>query len=566
LAALRAAWVAAIQANGMRGMTSYQMRSVSGHVDTFARDKLPPVEEWPELRFMLPELQYAPRINVARVLVDDAIAEGHGAKPALYHGTTVWTYDELLEHSCRIAHVLVQDQGLVAGNRVLLMAPNSRQLAAAWLAVVRAGGIAVTVTPLLRAKELGQIASKAHIDLALCDAQTLSEVHGAASATGRLSRVLTWGNGDLETRMGRQPSYFAPVDTAADDVALLAFTSGTTGTPKATMHFHRDVLAMADVVGRHLLKTAPTDVYVGSPPLGFTFGLGALLVFPLRFRGAAAYVEQPTVDGLLEAAERFRATALFTAPTMYRRLIAATRQFNLKRLRHCVSAGEPLSMATSDAWYEATGIRLIDGIGSTEMIHIFIGASGADVRPGATGKPLPGYEAVVLDGDGQPHNLGTGRLAVRGPTGCRYLDDPRQHDYVMNGWNVTGDVYRIDDEGYFWFEARGDDMIVSSGHNIAAPEVEGALLEHPSVRECAVVASPDARRGQIVKAFVVLRAGAFAGQPLVNELQQFVKQRIAPYKYPRAIEFIEALPKTPNGKLQRSALRAAEMDKAVQSG
>jgi 2-aminobenzoate-CoA ligase len=546
-------------------MTSYQMRSSSGHVDTFARDNLPPVEEWPELRFMLPELQYAPRINVARVLLDDAIAEGHGAMPALYQGTTVWTYDELLEHSCRVAHVLVQDQGLVAGNRVLLMAPNSRQLAAAWLAVVRAGGIAVTVTPLLRAKELGQIASKAQIDLALCDAQTLPEVHRAANATGRLSRILTWGNGDLETRMGRQPSHFAPVDTAADDVALLAFTSGTTGTPKATMHFHRDVLAMADVVGRHLLKTAPTDVYVGSPPLGFTFGLGALLVFPLRFRGAAAYVEQPTVDGLLEAAERFRATALFTAPTMYRRLIAATRQFNLKSLRHCVSAGEPLSMATSDAWYEATGIRLIDGIGSTEMIHIFIGASGADVRPGATGKPLPGYEAVVLDGDGQPHNLGTGRLAVRGPTGCRYLDDPRQHDYVKNGWNVTGDVYRIDDEGYFWFEARGDDMIVSSGHNIAAPEVEGALLEHPSVRECAVVGSPDARRGQIVKAFVVLQAGASAGEPLVDELQRFVKQRIAPYKYPRAIEFIEALPKTANGKVQRSALRAAELDKAAQS-
>jgi 2-aminobenzoate-CoA ligase len=542
------------------------MRSSTGHVDTFARDNLPPVEEWPELRFTLPKLQYDPRINVARVLVDEAIAEGHGAKPALYQGNTVWTYDELLEQSCRIAHVLVQDQGLVAGNRVLLMAPNSLQLAAGWLAVVRAGGIAVTVTPLLRARELGQIASKACIDLVLCHAQTLPEVHQAASATGRLGRIVAWGNGDLETRMARQPSRFPPVDTSADDVALLAFTSGTTGTPKATMHFHRDVLVMADVVGRHLLKTAPTDVYVGSPPLGFTFGLGALLVFPLRFRGAAAYVEQPTVDGLLEAAERFRATALFTAPTMYRRLIAVIRQFDLKSLRHCVSAGEPLSKATSDAWYESTGIRLIDGIGSTEMIHIFIGASGADIRPGATGKPLPGYEAVVLDGGGQAHNLGTGRLAVRGPTGCRYLDDPRQRDYVENGWNVTGDVYRIDDEGYFWFEARGDDMIVSSGHNIAAPEVEGALLEHPSVRECAVVGSPDTRRGQIVKAFVVLQAAASADQPLVDELQRFVKQRIAPYKYPRAIEFIEALPKTPNGKVQRSVLRAAERDKAAQPG
>ena len=547
-------------------MTPYQMQSPTGHVDTFARDNLPPVEEWPELRFTLPELQYGPRINIARALVDDAIAEGHGAKPALYQGDTVWTYDDLLEHSCRIAHVLVQDQGLIAGNRVLLMAPNSRQLAAAWLAVVRAGGIAVTVTPMLRAKELGQIASKAHIDLALCDARALPEIHLAASATGRLGRILSWGNGDLETRMARQSPSFAPVDTAADDVALLAFTSGTSGIPKATMHFHRDALVMADVVGRHLLETAPTDVYIGSPPLGFTFGLGALLIFPLRFRGAVAYVEQPTAEGLLDAAERFRATALFTAPTMYRRLIAATRQFDVKSLRQCVSAGEPLPKATSDAWYEATGIRLIDGIGSTEMMHIFIGASGADVRPGATGKPLPGYEAVVLDESGEPHTLGTGRLAVRGPTGCRYLDDPRQRKYVENGWNVTGDVYRIDEEGYFWFEARGDDMIVSAGHNIAAPEVESALLEHPSVRECAVVGSPDPRRGQIVKAFVVLQAGASADQHLVDELQRFVKQRIAPYKYPRAIEFIDALPKTPTDKVRRYVLRAAERDKAARPG
>ena len=538
--------------------TRYHMRSSTGHIDTFAQDSLPPVEEWPEFRFTLPELQYGPRINVARILVDDAIAEGHGAKPALYQGNTVWTYDDLLEQSCRIAHVLVQDLGLVAGNRVLLVAPNSLQLAAAWLAVVRAGGIAITVTPMLRAKELGQIASKAHIDVALCEAGALPEVHQAASATGRLGRVLPWGSGDLETRMARQPSRFPPVDTAADDVALLAFTSGTTGMPKATMHFHRDVLVMADVVGRHLLKTEPMDIYVGSPPLGFTFGLGALLIFPLRFRGAAAYVEQPTVEGLLDAIERFRATALFTAPTMYRRLMTAAGKRDLKSLRNCVSAGEPLPKATSDAWYESTGIRLIDGIGSTEMTHIFIGASGVDIRPGATGKPLPGYEAVVLDGSNQPHKVGTGRLAVRGPTGCRYLDDPRQREYVQSGWNVTGDVYRIDDEGYFWFEARGDDMIVSSGHNIAAPEVEGALLEHPSVKECAVVGSPDAQRGQIVKAFVVLQAGASAGQQLIDELQLFVKKRIAPYKYPRAIEFLEALPKTPNGKVQRHVLRAVQ--------
>jgi 2-aminobenzoate-CoA ligase len=544
-------------------MTAYTMSSPSAHVDTFARDNLPPVEEWPEFRFTLPELQYAPRINVAQVLADDAVAEGHGDRPALYQDGSVWTYDELVKQSSRIAHVLIADEGLVPGNRVLLMAPNSLLLAAAWLAVLRAGGIAVTAMPLLRAKELGQMASQARIDHALCDARLLPEVVQAARDTGYLHHVRAWGNGDLERRMARHAAHFPPVDTAADDVALLAFTSGTTGIPKATMHFHRDVLAMADVVARHLLETRPDDVYVGSPPLGFTFGLGALLVFPLRFRAAVAYVEQPSPAALLGAVERYRATGLFTAPTMYRTLAHETSQFDLRSLRRCVSAGEPLPKATSDAWYAATGIRLIDGIGSTEMIHIFIGASGADIRPGATGKPLPGYEAVVLDEQGRPQSCGTGRLAVRGPTGCRYLNDRRQRDYVQNGWNVTGDHYRIDDDGYFWFEARGDDMIVSAGYNIAGPEVENALLAHPAVKECAVVASPDSQRGQIVKAFVAVQAGQSADLHLVDELQQFVKQRIAPYKYPRAIEFVNALPRTPTGKVQRYVLRAAELRKAA---
>jgi len=543
-------------------MTTYRMNSPSAHVDTFARDNLPPVEDWPEFRFTLPELQYAPRLNAARVLADDAIAEGYGAKPAVYQNSSHWTYEELVNQSSRIAHVLVQDEGLVPGNRVLLAAPNSMYLAAAWLAVLRAGGIAVSAMPLLRAKELGQMAEQVRIDHALCDARMLAEVAQAARETGRLHRVRAWGNGDLEAGMARHASHFVPVDTATDDVALVAFTSGTSGKPKATMHFHRDVLAMADVVGRHLLKTRPDDVYIGSPPLGFTFGLGALLVFPLRFRAAVAYVEQPTVEGLLGAVERYSATGLFTAPTMYRSLAHATHQFNLTSLRRCISAGEPLSKETSDAWHTATGIRLIDGIGSTEMIHIFIGASDADIRPGATGKPLPGYEAVVLDEQGQPQNRGTGRLAVRGPTGCRYLNDPRQRSYVQSGWNVTGDYYRIDDAGYFWFEARGDDMIVSSGYNIAGPEVENALLAHPAVRECAVVGSPDAQRGQIVKAFVVVQADQNADLRLIDELQRFIKQRIAPYKYPRAIDFVDALPKTPTGKVQRHVLRAAELRKA----
>jgi 2-aminobenzoate-CoA ligase len=539
-------------------MTSYKTGYRTAHADTFAQDHLPPIEEWPALTFQLPELQYPPNLNIARVLVDDAISEGFGDKVALLQGQTTWSYRELLHQSCRIAHVLVATAGLVPGNRVLLMGPNSPMLAASWLAVTRAGGIAVTAMPLLRAKELTQIARRAQVSHVLCDHRHLAEIRHAAADSGLFGQVLAWGQGELEGEMARQPEQFEPVDTAIDDVAMLAFTSGTTGNPKATMHFHRDVLAAADVVGRHLLATTPADVYVGSPPLGFTFGLGALLAFPLRFRAAAAYVEQPSVEALLGAVAAHRATCLFTAPTMYRALVASVGRYDLASLQRCVSAGEPLPKATSDTWFEATGIRLTDGIGATEMMHIFIGAGGAAARPGATGKPLPGYEAVVLDEHGAAQPRGRGRLAVRGPTGCRYLADPRQRDYVIDGWNVTGDHYRIDDDGYFWFEARGDDMIVSAGYNIAGPEVESALIAHAAVRECAVVASPDPERGQVVKAFVVLQPGFTGGPQLLEELQQFVKREIAPFKYPRKIAFVEALPKTPTGKIQRYVLREAE--------
>ena len=528
----------------------------TAHVDTFARDRLPPREQWPEFRFDLPELHYPPRLNCASTLLDEAILEGHGARIALYaHGGNC-TYFELLERANRIANVLVHDLGVVPGNRVLLRGANTPTLFASWLAVMKVGAIAVTTMPMLRAKELGIMAERAQIDHAICEARLVAELHEAARATGRLSRVATYGDGMLERLMTQRTDEFRNVPTAADDVCLLAFTSGTTGNPKATMHFHRDVLVMRDVVGRHLLETTPDDIYTGSPPLGFTFGLGALLVFPLGARGAVALVEQPTPDNLLDAIARFRATALFTAPTAYRALVPLVAGRDISSLRRCISAGEALPKATSDAWHAATGLRIIDGIGATEMIHIFISAKGDDIRPGATGRPLPGYQACVLDDDGRPLSRpNAGRLAVKGPSGCRYLDDPRQLEYVQNGWNVTGDRYYIDEDGYFWFQARADDMIISGGYNIAGPEVEAALLQHPAVRECAVVGARDEQRGQIVKAFVVTSAGHVASEALARELQEHVKRAIAPYKYPRAVEFVPELPKTPTGKLQRYVLR-----------
>jgi 2-aminobenzoate-CoA ligase len=525
-------------------------------LDTFAAERLPPAGQLPEFLLDLPELQYPERVNCAKPLLDDALSEGHADRVAVTGVTEQWTYAELAQRANQIAHVLVADCGVQPGNRVLLRGPNNPMLVAGWLAVMKVGGIAVTTMPMLRKVELEKMVLKARIQYALCDARFTDALTQVAGSTGYLQRCVNYGNGELESLMRKYPGSFGNCDTARDDVALLAFTSGTTGEPKATIHFHRDVLAMTDVVARHLLGTRPDDVYAGTPSLGFTFGLGALLAFPLRFRAASALMESHSPEALLTQIERSGATCLFTAPTAYKAMLSRLSAARLGTLRQCVSAGEHLPKSTSDAWYEATGIRIIDGLGSTEMIHMFIAASGTAIRPGATGKVLPGYRACILDDSGKALPPGAeGRLAVKGPTGCRYLDDPRQQSYVQNGWNLTGDVYVMDEDGYFWFQSRTDDMIVSSGYNISPVEVELALLQHPSVLECAVVSAPDPDRGNIVKAYVVLRTPTSDETGSVSILQEFVKRSIAPYKYPRSIEFIPSLPRTATGKVQRNELR-----------
>jgi len=538
----------------------------SAHLDTFARDHLPPRGEWPDLVFTLPELQYPDALNCATELLDGALARGWGDRTAiLAPGGRRWRYAELLAQANRIARVLVEDLALVPGNRVLLRGPNSPMMAACWFGVLKAGGIAVATMPLLRAKELTDIVRKAQVSHALCDTRLAGELEAARPACPTL-RTVAWFETDaadgVEARAARKPGTFADVRTAADDTAFIAFTSGTTGTPKGTMHFHRDVLAACDCWPRSTLRATPDDVFTGSPPLAFTFGLGGLLLFPLRAGAATLLIERPSPDALLPAIAEHRATVLFTAPTSYRAMAGLVGTHDLSSLRKCVSAGEPLPAATRKLWREATGIELIDGIGATELLHIFISHDEAHARPGATGKPVPGYQACVMDEHGRPLPPGkVGRLAVKGPTGCRYLADPRQRDYVRDGWNYTGDAYLVDDDGYFVYQARTDDMIVSSGYNIAGPEVEGALMAHPAVAECGVVGAPDDERGQVVKAYVVLKPGHAGDASMVEALQAFVKQAIAPYKYPRAVEFLPSLPRTETGKLQRFRLR--EMARAA---
>jgi 2-aminobenzoate-CoA ligase len=533
----------------------------SAHRDTFARDHLPPRQLWPVLDFGgLPDLVYPARLNCAAEMLDRWIDQGQGELPAIRFPEGCWSYRDLWERANRIAHVLRDDLGLVPGNRVLLRAPNNPMMAACWFAVLKAGGICVATMPLLRARELAQIARKARIQLALVDHRLMAEIEDAASNSEWLQQIVSFGDGGkelLEARMADKAATFENVDTAADDVALIAFTSGTTGEPKGTMHFHRDVLAACDCFPKHVLRPEPDDIFCGSPPLAFTFGLGGLLLFPMRIGASTLLLEQPTPPNLLQGIQDHRVTVCFTAPTAYRAMTDLVGGYDITSLRKCVSAGETLPLPTFEAWREATGIRIIDGIGSTELLHIFISSPEEEIKPGSTGRVVPGYRARVVDFDGNEVPPGTvGHLAVQGPTGCRYLDDvERQQGYVRDGWNFPGDAYVMDEEGYFWYQARADDMIISAGYNIAGPEVENVLLDHAAVAECGVVGLPDPERGQVVSAYVVLRPGFEAGQALVEELQNFVKREIAPYKYPRRIEFVASLPRTKTGKLQRYRLR-----------
>jgi 2-aminobenzoate-CoA ligase len=533
----------------------------TAHVDTFARDHLPPRAQWPEFLFDLPELQFPAQLNCATELLDKAVSErGWGGRACIRASNLTWTYAELQDHANRIANVLVRDMGLVPGNRVLLRAPNTPMLAACWFAVMKAGGIAVATMPLLRAKELRAIMEIAQITHALCDAALLDDLQEAMSAWPPLREWRVFNKPDaynnIEAAMRRQPAMFTNADTAADDTAFFAFTSGTTGVPKATVHFHRDVMAACQCWPRHVLKASADDIFIGSPPLAFTFGLGGLLLFPMHIGASTVLLPKATPTHLAEGIAAFGATVLFTAPTSYRALAAQGDALRGTPLRKCVSAGEALPAATRALWQQATGIELIDGIGATELLHIFISADEAHSRPGATGTVVPGYRAEVVDDAGRPVPAGTvGRLRVKGPTGCRYLNDARQTAYVQDGWNVTGDAYLVDADGYFFYQARTDDMIISAGYNIAAPEVEDALMQHPAVAECGVIGAADEERGQIVQAFVVLRPGFAADGAMVKLLQDHVKQTIAPYKYPRSIHFVPQLPRTQTGKLQRFKLK-----------
>ncbi len=534
----------------------------SGHVDDFTRKNLPPFELWPDLLLDRAEFQYPEYLNAAVELTDRNVEKGFGDHIALIGNGRQRTYKELADWSNRLAHALVENYGVKPGNRVLIRSGNNPALVAAWLAATKAGAVVVNTMPLLRAGELSKIIDKAEIALALTDSRIADELVACAKTSRFLKQVVNFdGTSNHDAELDRaalsKPVRFEAVKTGRDDVALLGFTSGTTGEPKATMHFHRDLLMIADGYAKEVLGVTPEDVFVGSPPLAFTFGLGGLAIFPLRFGATATLLENAAPSEMIRIIETYKATICFTSPTAYRAMITAMDQgADLSSLRLAVSAGETLPAPVFDSWIKKTGKTILDGIGSTEMLHIFISNRTGSAAAGTTGTPVTGYEARIVDENMNELPAGAvGKLAVRGPTGCRYLADVRQTNYVRDGWNLTGDSFTRDEEGRFSFVARSDDMIISSGYNIAGPEVEAALLSHPSVAECGVVGAPDEARGMIVKAYVVLVSEATACDALTGELQDHVKQAIAPYKYPRAIEYVTQLPKTETGKLKRFALR-----------
>ena len=534
---------------------------MSAQQDRFVHDRLPPRSQWPKLRYERPELQFPDRLNLVEELLDKAETKGWAGRPALRSPSFTLSYAELRDRVDRLCGVLTEDLGLVSGNRVLLRGGNTIDLAVAWLAVVKAGLIAVGTMPLLRARELCDIIDKSQPTVALCDVKLLEELELARRERPVLATVIPFNTpdapGSLALRLADKRGAFSPCPTAADDIALMAFTSGTTGKPKAAVHTHRDVLASCETWPRHVLRATPDDVVMGSPPLAFTFGLGGLLVFPLWAGASVYFPDVPyTPDAMVRIIRDTGATICYTAPTLYRQMAPFAREHGVGKLRICVSAGEGLPDATRQLWKQASGIEMTDGIGATEMFHIFVSSPPEEVRPGAIGKVVPGYTAKVVDEEGKEVPRGTiGKLAVIGPTGCKYLDDPRQASYVKDGWNYPGDAFRQDEDGYFFYQARADDMIITAGYNVGGPEVEDALLRHPAVAECGVIGKPDEQRGMIVKAFCVLKPGHEGDAEMVKTLQDHVKASIAPFKYPREIEFVAALPRTETGKLQRFKLR-----------
>jgi len=533
----------------------------SAHTDTFTRDNLPPQQLWPQIS--LNGFDYPQQLNAGVELTDSMVARGFGERVALIGDGRRRTYRELSDWTNRVAHALVEDFGVKPGNRILIRAANNPALVACWIAATKAGAVVVNTMPLLRAGELSQIVNKAEISLALCDTRLMDELVTCANSSKFLKQVIGFdGTANHDAELDRialtKPASFDAVKTGRDDVALLGFTSGTTGEPKATMHFHRDLLIIADGYAKEILGVTPGDICVGSPPLAFTFGLGGLAIFPLRFGAAAVLVENASSANMIDIIGAHKATISFTAPTAYRVMLASLeRRTDLSSLRVAVSGGETLLAPVFNDWVAKTGKPILEGIGSTEMLHNFISNRFGDAAPATTGRPVTGYEARIVDDDMRERPRGeVGRLAVRGPTGCRYLADKRQSAYVRDGWNLTGDAFTQDAHGYFHFAARNDDMIISSGYNIAGPEVEAALLSHPDVKECAVIGVPDDERGQIVQAHVVLKDGALPSPETVKTLQDHVKATIAPYKYPRSVKFTEALPKTQTGKIQRFRLRS----------
>jgi 2-aminobenzoate-CoA ligase len=555
----------------MNNTTGFKSIDYTAHVDKFVCDNIAPKNQWPEFLIDHSLRKYSKRLNCVYELLDRHVEEGRGRRAALQHSSGVVTYSQLLDRSNRVAEVLVSEFGLIPGNRVLLHGFNNPLTVAAWLGILKAGGVVVATMPMLRSQELLKVMDRAKVNIVLSDDCLLNEVEKAVADNVSCEHLCSFNTtgvegkqSSLEVLMASRTGKFDNIEASWDDAAIIAFTSGTTGQPKGCIHSHKNILAISDSYARTILNPTVNDVFLGSAPLAFTFGLGASLIFPLRAGASSVLVEKSSPETFLEAISQYKVTVTFTAPTAYQRMLERTPKPNLPSLRLCVSAGEPLPTSTWHAWHKVTGIRICDGIGSTEMLHIFISSLGLDIRPGFLGKAIAPYQAKIVDSNMENVGYGEiGHLAVRGPTGCRYLADKRQQEYVKEGWNLTGDLCQMDRDGYISYQSRADDLIVSSGYKISGIEVESVLLEEPIVEECAVIGVPSRKRGHDIKAFIVIREIGSNSTQLIENLKAFVRRRLATYKCPHSIEFVSSLPKTQTGKLKRYVLRKQQPSTAV---
>jgi benzoate-CoA ligase len=513
-----------------------------------------------------PEIVIPDRFNATAYFVDRIVEEGHGARTAILCGDQAISYQEVLAEVNRAGNALLE-LGVEIENRVALLLLDCPEFAYAFFGAIKIGAVPVPINTLLKPQDYGYLLRDSRARALIVSAELLSSVESILPTLERMRHVVVVGEAaryaSFAQLLQRQAADLEAADTCKDDVAFWLYTSGTTGMSRAAVHLQHDMVYCSRLYADSILNIGPEDRTFSIAKLYFAYGLGNALYCPFAVGASTVFFPgRPMPEAVFTTVKRYRPTLFFGVPTAYAAMLHAAEQgaeADFSSVRLCVSAGEPLPAGLYRRWLDRFGVEILDGIGSTEVLHIFLSNRPGSVRPGSSGLPVPGYEAQIVDDDGATVGPGEiGNLMVRGDSTCAYYWN--KHDasrrQIAGEWIRTGDKYHTDEDGYFWYDGRSDDMLKAGGIWVSPTEVEGVIVEHPAVLECAVVGAEDEERLVKPKAYVVLKDGAQAADGLVLEIQELVKGRLAPYKYPRWIEFVDDLPKTATGKIQRYKLRS----------